>query len=253
MYMIDMDCHPPFDAADIDYIGKVNYKDFFVNLERAGISKVCGTLLPPKGFFDSSDMSKVIKELNARTMELVRIEPRYIPVLWVHPDCAEENLSQLEQYVPLGARIVEVDGAWIDRVEMIPLFTHAQEHNVVLSLQNVTAEQVLVLAKRFPSLTMIVGGLTDRVFSPACVKDILSTCPQVYLKLSGSIWSCNYVLHEWCKQLDTERLLFGSGYPDCNPATKVAAAKWELRDQSDVVKQKIFCENAAKLFGEVRE
>ena len=61
------------------------------------------------------------------------------------------------------------------------------------------------------------------------------------------------MLHEWCKQLDTERLLFGSGYPDCNPATKVAAAKWELRDQSDVVKQKIFCENAAKLFGEVRE
>jgi predicted TIM-barrel fold metal-dependent hydrolase len=53
--------------------------------------------------------------------------------------------------------------------------------------------------------------------------------------------------------LDTERLLFSSGYPGCNPATKVAAAKWELRDQSDVVKQKIFCENAAKLVGEVKE
>ena len=253
MNMIDMDCHPPFDVADIDYIGKVSRKEFFANLERAGISKACGTLLIPAEFWDSHEISEAIQEVNERTMELACMESRYIPVLRAHPDCTEVTLSQLEKYVPLGMRIVETNGAWIERAEMIPILTYAQEQNIVLSLQNVTTEQVLVLAEKFPSLTMIVGGLTDRVFSPVCAKTILSICPQVYLKLSGFIWSCNYYLHEWCNQLDKKRLLFGSGYPDCNPATRVAALRWELRDQSDVVKQKIFSENATKLFGEVSE
>ena len=34
MYMIDMDCHPPFDVAEIDYIGKVNYKDLWKRLAK---------------------------------------------------------------------------------------------------------------------------------------------------------------------------------------------------------------------------
>ena len=253
MYLIDMDCHPPFGVADIGYIGKVSYKEFFDNLERAGISKVCGTLFLPTGFFDSREISEAIQEVNERTMELACTESRYIPVFRMHPDCIEVTLSQLKKYVPMGMRIFEVEGVWLERTDMLSVFTYMQEQDVVLSIRNATAEQVLTIAENFPSLKIIIDGVMDRVFSPISAKEILSKCPQIYLKVSDMAWIDNYYLHEWSKQLNKGRLLFGTGYPDCNPATRVAAALWELRDCSDEEQKMIFGQNAAKLFEEVSE
>lgn len=247
MKIIDMDAHPPFDTASIDYIGDMNQTNFFDRLERAGIDKACGTLIPPIGFFEKYAIAEGIEQLNKRTMEMALSEPRYIPVLWVHPDCVDVSLLQLEKYVCMGARIMEVDAAWLERAEMNRILATANEQNVTVSLRGGTPKRIIALKEKFPLLKVLVGGISDRVFTPECAKAILTTCPQVYLRLSGFIWSCNYVLHEWSKRLDKERLLFGTGYPDCNPATKLATVVWELRDRSEVEKELIFSKNVMKM------
>jgi len=247
MKIIDMDAHPPFDTTSIDYIGELNQTKFFDRLERAGIDMVCGTLIPPVGFFENYAIAEVIQQLNKRTMEMALSEPRYIPVLWVHPDCVETSLLQLEKYVSMGAQIIEIDAAWLEREEMHHILSTANEQNVMVSLRGGTPDQIIALKEKFPLLKILVGGISDRVFTPECAKKILTTCSQVYLRLSGTFWSWNYVLHEWSKSMDKERLLFGTGYPYCNPATKLAAILWELRDQSNEEKELIFSKNVMKM------
>lgn len=247
MKIIDMDAHPPFDTANIDYIGEIDRTEFFARLERAGISKACGTLLPPPGFFTKHTVAEAVEILNEKTMELALSEARYIPVLWVHPDCADVSLKKLEQYIPVGARIIEVDADWLERMEMHRIFEYAQEQHVAVSLIGGTFEQVITLTSKFPRLKVLVGGVSDQIFAPPCAKEIMEICPEVYIKLSRIMWTWNYVMHEWSKCLDKERLLFGTGYPDCNPAAKLGAFEWELRDWSETERELIFCENALRI------
>ena len=253
MKMIDMDAHPPFFTMNMDYLGEINCSKFFAQLKRAGIDTACGTLFVQPQFFEQQDIAEAIKQLNKKTMELALLEPRYIPVLWVHPECAVDSLEQLKQYLPLGARIIEVEAAWLEDTKMQPILLYAQEKNVALSLRGATPEQIISLTESFPTLKILVGGISDRAFTPTRTKEILEKCSHVYLKVSGLMWSGNYVLHEWSNRLNKERLLFGTGYPDCNPATRVAAAVWELRDQSESVNNMIFSCNARNIIEEVSE
>ena len=78
---------------------------------------------------------------------------------------------------------------------------------------------------------------------------LLEKHPNLMINLSGVIWGCNYALHEWCARLGSGRLLFGSGYPFSNPAGKLAAIRWELRDQPASVHEQIFSKNALLLAG----
>ena len=73
--------------------------------------------------------------------------------------------------------------------------------------------------------------------------------PNLSINLSGAVWTYNYALHEWAQRFGADRIFFGSGYPFCNPAGKLAAVRWELRDQPDSVCERILCRNALSLLG----
>ncbi|MBQ8509454.1 MAG: amidohydrolase family protein [Clostridia bacterium] len=225
MRIIDIDAHPPVDAA--------SFAHFFDRLNDAGIGLACGTL-----YAASAPDGGMARRLNEASLALAKREPRYIPALWGHPDCAD----QVEQ-----ARMIEIDGAWLDGAAEV--LAAAQERGLPVSLRGESPAAAIMLAERYPSLKLICGGFFSRGFMPAQAAEVLAACPNVYLNLSGGIWIGNYVLHEWSRKLHIDRLLFGTGCPDGNPAAKLAAMKWELRDADEEVHSGIYRENARKLLG----
>lgn len=247
MYIIDMDAHPPFEKMNINYTGDTDNVLFFERLAAAGIDKACGTLIPPDGFFGTYGASEAVRLLNQKSYELSKSEPRYIPMLNVHPDCALFSAAQMKEYAALGVNAVEIDAQWLDRDEIIPILDCADELGMLVKLINENISHVTKLASKYPMLKIMAIGFSCKYTMPEKVHEVLKNHPNVYVSMSADIWVYNYMSHEWCGKIGVSRFLFGTAYPYANPASKLAAVKWELRDQNETAQNNIFYENALKV------
>lgn len=247
--VVDTDAHPPLSACPIEHTGELDEALFFSRLTRAGIDIACGRLLPPPGFFETHEPAEAIGLLNSAAFALSQREPRYLPALWIHPACPDFSVSQLAKYAPLGVRMIGADGGRSDHPAFLHILSHAQEFGMTVALHGESISQIDALAARFPGLRLLIGGLGSTGYMPARAFELMKQHKNLLLNLSGVIWGCNYALHEWCSRLGPDRLFFGSGYPFSNPAGRLAALRWELRDQPASVHEKIFSQNALRLTG----
>ena len=210
-YTVDIDAHPPLDRQ--------KRREFDSALSSLGIREALGAPLT-EGVSERECNARAISELEYGS-------------LWGHPDC----LDQLE-----NAMLLTVDGGWLSHADAV--LTLAETRGIPVVLQHETREQIHDVARAYPSLSLIVGGITSRTAMPEPIRQLMQEHPKLYLNLSGFIWSCNYVLHEWVQKLPVDRLLFGTAYPQGNPAGKLAGLRWELRDTDSSVIEKIFRETA---------
>lgn len=237
--VLDMDAHPAVET----------YQRFFGQLRRAGIGWACGTL-QEEGKAVLSHVSTEVEEPEERqkilgqiirhnqaALKLAAVEPSYIPAMPVHPDCVEGSLEQIEAYGLQKIRVLEAEGAWIECPGMEVIWEAAMQRDMLVNLRESNRQQVDKLAMQFQGLKIAA------CLQPAEAAELMEKYPNVYIKMCG-VWYGNYYLHEWCRKVDTKRILFASGYPDCNPASKTAAVGWELRDQLEEIKQDIFNGNA---------
>ena len=247
--VVDIDAHPPFAPLPVDYIGELDMETFFARLSLAGIAVACGKLLPSTGFFESHGCEESVALLNAAALNLAKSNPRYLPSLWIHPDCPDFSIAQLEEYSAAGVRLFEIDAEWLSRPGLTPILSAAHSLGLTAVLHGEKIAQADELAAQFPSLRMLVGGLGSIGYMPAAAHTLLMKHANLSLNLSAAIWGGNYVLHEWTDRLGAERLCFGSGYPFSNPAGKLSALRWELRDQPDSVRELILSKNVLRLVG----
>lgn len=247
--VVDIDAHPPLSTLPVDHIGDMDNSLFFDRLSHAGIDIACGRLLPPPGFFDAHAPEEAIALLNCGALNLARANSRYLPALWIHPACPEYSIAQIQEYSAAGVRMIGLDARFLEAPALLPILSCAQSLNMTLSLHGENLAQIDALAARFPDLRILIGGLGSSGYMPAPAFNLMKAHDHLMINLSGSIWGGNYVLHEWCSRLGAHRLLFGSGYPFSNPAGKLAALRWELRDQPDSVHEQIFSKNALLLTG----
>lgn len=247
--IIDADAHPPYCPMDIDHIGELSSEKFLDRLNQTGIGYACGRLTPPQDFFLAHPTEEAVSLLNEAAFALAAGDARYFPALWVHPDCPSFSIEQMDEYAARGVRMLEADAECLDHPGLAPILAHAQTTGMIVSLHKETLEQTDRLASQYPGLSILAGGLGSSIYMPDRTCALLDAHPNLYINLSGAVWSFNYVLHEWTQRLGTERLLFGTGYPFCNPASKVAAVNWELRDQPDSVASRLLYLNAAGLLG----
>ncbi len=217
MNIIDVDAHPPIDEK--------KREEFYKTLSLLGITRALGAPLE-EGMTKKESNLLAIRNFNCRSM-------------WGHPDCADT----LE-----GASLLTVDSAWLPEAEEI--LRIAESKRIPVLLRNENESQIRALAREYPSLPLIVGGSGSRVAKPSLAYELMRDLPQVYLNLSGAVWTYNYVLHEWIQRLPTHRLLFGTDYPYANPASKLAALRWELRHTAASVTEAILGGNALDLLKE---
>jgi len=142
-------------------------------------------------------------------------------------------------------KVIELEVNLCSNTEEI--LSGAEKSGIPVLLKGETLDDVARMAEKYPDLRLITGGFFCKGLVLSKAAEVMKKYPQVYFCLSGGIGGGNYVLHEWIKQFDTDRLLFGSAYPYGNPASRLASVKWELRDTSLEVQEGIFYKNAEAL------
>lgn len=254
MRIIDTNARPPFCDMEIDHIGILTPSLFFERLHKAGIDTAAGTLLLPFSQCAGSLTEEMLCRVNDAALTLADTHPdRYIPGIHVTPDLPDVSCAEIERYAAEGVSILgEIETVWLDDPQyerpLSEIFACAAQYRMTVSIHPAHPDHLRMWAGRFPALNFMYGGRECRGITPAQSEALLRDYPNLYLRLSQDIFLGNYYLHSYADRFPTGQLLFGSGYPHSNPAARTAACLWELRDQTEETKRKIFYENAEVCF-----
>ena len=258
MPIIDTDARPPFGDTEIDHIGILTQALFFERLQKASIETAAGTLLLPSSLCSAPMTDDLLHRVNDAARILADTHPdRYIPGIHVTPDLPALSCAEIEQYAVEGVSILgEIETVWLDDPQyerpLSEIFACAAQYRMTVSIHPAHPDHLRMWADRFPALNFMYGDRDCRM-TPAQSEVLLREHPNLYLRLSQDIFLANYYLHTYIDRFPTGQLLFGSGYPHSNPAARTAACLWELRDQTEETKRKIFYENAAACFARTDE
>ena len=249
MKIIDTDAHPPFGSVEAEHIGILTSALFFERLQKAGIECAAGTLLLPPDLSLSED---TLCRVNDAALALADTYPdRYVPGIHVCPTLPTVSCREIEQYNKAGVRILgEIQPEWLENEQyqkpLHEIFSCAEQYGMTVSMHPQSPDQLRMWAEKYPSLRFMYGDRQCRTITPGQSVTLLREHPNLFLRLSQDIFLGNYYLHTYIDRFPTEQLLFGSGYPMCNPAARTAACRWELRDQPEEIKRMLFHENAAR-------
>lgn len=249
MKIIDMDAHPPIEGMEISHIGILTPEIFFNRLERAEIQMAAGTLLPPSDF--SAVQQNDILKINEAALQIAETFPgRYIPGIWVHPAFSSLSCRQIELYADQSVKLIgEIQSEWLDSPQyhagLADILSCAESCQMAVSIHPPKPEHLQSLAEAYPGLKFLYGSRQCRI-SPEQSVTLLNQYPNLYLRLSQDIFLGNYYLYSYVGRYPREQLLFGSGYPHCNPAAHLAAVQWELRKQNQDIINAIYQDNALR-------
>jgi len=244
-----MDAHPPLGTVSIDHLGIVTPARFFERMQKAGITTAAALPYLP----DYPNTEHALQSANESSAALAQTYPdAYLPGIFVHPAYPACSCRELECCGKNGVRLLgEIQPHWLGDSAyanaLAEIFSCAEQYRMVVSMHPENREQLCLWASRFPKLQFLYGDRQCRSITPAMSADLLQTYPNLYLRLSQDIFLGNYYLHTFVSQFPKNQILFGSGYPHSNPAARVAACIWELRDQDEDVRQQVFTRNAEAL------
>ena len=259
MQIIDMDAHPPFGTMDIPYLGMTDAGLFFKRLRKAGIGTAAGTLLLPQETSAADLSEEQMRAVNAASWALAKAFPdSYIPGIDINPAHRACSCREIERYGAMGVRIIgEILPAWLDNADchdsLAEILSCAGQFRMIVRIHTAKPEQLAFWAERFPRLHFVYGSGEYPGITPEQSCAVLREHPNLYVCLSQVIYLGNYYLHTFADRFPPRQIVFGSGYPLCNPAAHTAGCLWELRDQKETVRQSIFYENAKRCLADTRE
>ncbi len=259
MQIFDADAHPPYCDMEVDFIGNLTPALFFKRLRKAGIGRAAGTLLLPKSLQDAIPSENDIRRINDCTLALANAyQGEYVPGIHIHPALKTESCAEIERCANRGVRLIgEIQSAWLADLEyheaLSEIFACAEQFQMFVSIHPDNPEQLRPWAGKFAKLNFLYGSCQHNGIAPVMSVSLLREYPNLYLRLSQVIFLANYYLHTFADKFPVRQVLFGSGYPLCNPAARTAGCLWELRDQAEDTKRMIFFENAAACFTAVQK
>jgi len=243
MYIIDADAHPPIELTDIDCLGKITHEEFLERIARTGADAVMGVPSMPEGMLDSRASTLITLALDTAALSR-KLNGRWIPGIWIHPGDALTSFGLIAEYSCKGIRLCgDIRRAWLDEypAEMDYILGCAARNGMAASFVGCAPDQLRAVAKQHPTLKMIVRGVG---ILPAI--DLMAECPNMYLVTTGHNIG-NYILHNLLEKLPADRVLYGSGYPYCNPGYQKGSIDWELRDTSEETRAAVMGGNALRL------
>lgn len=251
--IIDFHTHPFIKKEDNLCFYKesidIDEKSFLSDMERAGISTFCGSVIcksMTNGF-------ESLKEANREALKLREIYGgKYIPGFHVHPDFVEDSVKEVEFAAQNGVKIigelVPYMHGWRDYScrgfsEILDII---EKHNMIVSVHTIDFSEMEKMAKEHKNITFVFAhpGQKEDVLKHI---DIMKKCENVCLDLSGTGLFRYGILRHLSKEGLIERVLFGTDYPICNPTMYVHAVLGERI--TDKEKELVFSGNAKRLLG----
>ncbi|MCI6435127.1 MAG: amidohydrolase [Clostridiales bacterium] len=217
-----------------------------LELEKAGITHICGSVLQmkaPKAFSD-------LRSLNREALALRELlGDFYTPGFHIHPAYVRESCEEVEfmhrQGVHLLGELVPYIHGWGDFDEKnLFQILEAAPRGMVCSYHTPWDFSMENLLSAFPGIIFVAAhpGDRDRVAEHIA---LMKKHENLYLDLSGTGLFRLGLLKHLVNQVGAERILFGTDYPICNPRMYVQAVYGE--DISDCHREKIFFENGMRI------
>lgn len=248
--IIDFHIHPFYNKNRnvCFYEDTVNtFEDVENDLRRAGISRACGSVierLEPESFDD-------IRALNDEAVMLAqKYSGFYIPGIHIHPGFVKESISELERMHGMGVRLVGElvpymmgwDTYYNDALDKI--YGVINELKMVVSLHTIYEPTIDEAVSRYPGITFVAAHPGDKAQFMRHIERI-KKYGNYYLDLSGTGIFRYGLIACGVNAVGSERLLFGTDYPICNPSMYVNAVLFERLGEED--RKNIFAENAKRL------
>lgn len=191
-------------------------------MKSLGISVICGSVVFV-GEYGSSWWDK-IKHNNDEALELKKIYGDfYVPGFHVHPDFVRESCEEIERMHSLGVDLIGELVPYLDgwngycNKNLWEILDLASQYEMTVSLHSMEIHEQGMLAANFPKLNVVAahpGEYHDFMRQIECMKK----CENYYLDISGYGVFRHGMLRYGIDTVGSERFLFGSDYPTCNPA-----------------------------------
>lgn len=231
-------------------------EQFRADLERTGISKIFGSVILKRPYHKEEGFAP-IRQCNERALELQRIWGGfYAPGFHIHPDFVEESIAEIERMHTRGVRLigelVPYLHGWQDYSSwnLSKILDAAGKYRMVVSFHTMTDEQEEMgrMVAEHPDVTFVAAHPGERENFMRHLER-MEQFDNLYLDLSGTgIFRYGLVAYG-VSRVGSERFLFGTDYPICNPRMYVQAIYQEPIAEAD--RENILHKNAERILGEV--
>lgn len=224
------------------------------DLERAGISKICGSVILKKPYGREEGFDQ-IRRCNRRALELKRIwGDFYVPGFHVHPDFVEESIAEIEEMHGQGVRLigelVPYLHGWRDYANpnLSKILDAAGKYHMVVSFHTMPDEQdgMTRMVREHPDVTFVAAHPNEKEVYMKHLER-MELCGNLYLDLSGTGIFRYGLIAYGVGRVGSERFLFGTDYPICNPRMYVQAVYQEPISEGDM--ENILHKNAERVLG----
>ncbi|MBQ6238829.1 MAG: amidohydrolase [Firmicutes bacterium] len=250
MKIIDAHTHPFLNELERtgaygEFITDMDY--FADDMARSGIEHFCGSVIR---HIDGTEWAPV-QEMNRHALAIWEKFPdTYTPGFHIHPNFPKESCEEIEYMASRGVKLIG---------ELVPYFMRwrsyadprleevfhlAEEKGMTVNVHPTDDEDLEAFMNKYPKLSIIVAHPRDG-------KDYMENLarlerhPNVNLDLSGTGMFRYGMLRHGVKKLGSERFLFGTDYPICNPGMYVEAVLFEKITDEEM--ENIFQKNAERL------
>ncbi len=251
MRIIDFHTHPFFEGCDNIKRFKepedANYKIIWEDMDRAGISLICGVFLP-------RNMEPGLETMRLSNEQALRFyaeyPDRYIPGIQINPNFIKESCEEVEKAHAAGVRMVgEINPprmgykAYSEKA-CVEILEYAASLGMIVSCHSTTDEDMNALAEALPHMPIVNAHPNEYAAFEAHITR-MKKYENVHLDLSGTGLFRYGMLRRLINEVGKDRILFGTDYPVCNPAMYVAGVQYEKLTDEEL--EAVFHKNAERL------
>lgn len=219
-------------------------------LMKSGISKICGSVIIGR---KALAIFETIRECNREALQIRRMLGEfYVPGIHVHPFFPKESCDEIEWAHKNGMRmigeLVPYAHGWEDFSDkrLKEILDCAKQYRMIVSYHSTDGDEVERMLGDNPEILFVAAHPGERGRVEQHLERMMRY-PNLYLDLSGTGLFRYGMLKYMVNKIGSERILFGTDYPICNPGMYIQAVYCE--EISDEARENIFYKNAERVLG----
>lgn len=253
MKIIDFHVHPFLNPSDsiCGYDAGLTTEAFVSRLKDAGINKFCGSVI--KNRYKNETPSEIVLDLNREALEFYKLyKDCYIPGMHIDPRCPDTSCEQIDDMKAFGFKLIgelvpyAYGWEFYKSNNLYDILKYACEKKMIVSYHLLDKDIMIPFISEFKDLIFIAAHPGEKPVYDNTLNQMMKF-ENLYLDLSGTGLFRYGMLKYGIEKVGSERLLFGSDFPTCNPAMNISAVMYEQIKDRD--RENIFYKNAEKLLG----
>lgn len=249
MKIIDAHIHP-FSHKDenLKWYGEksTDFSAIRNEMERAGISFFCGSVII-KG---APSNEETLIRINETALKLYEENSDvYLPGAVIHPQFKDASCRYIKNFYEKGlfliGELTPYTYGWKKYMEAYEIFEYAASLGMTVNCHPTEFEDMSRFASSFPQMKIVFAHPGELNYLENLI-ELLKKHANCYIDISGTGVQRYGTVRKLLESVGMERILFGTDYPICNPASYVHAVLYE--NLTDEELEHIFYKNAESVY-----